>query len=84
MSGVGAFFDLECVGPPMAPSLWVLCANLLTGGFVGLLVATLHARDDPVLFFGLLTGALIVLALLVGAIRKTGLLKPPGVVFSTN
>ena len=68
----------------MAPSLWLLCANLLTGGFVGLLVATLHARDDPVLFFGLLAGALIVLVLLAGAIRKAGLLNTPRVVFSTN
>ena len=47
----------------MAPSAWLLCAPLLTGGFVGLLVAFLHVRDDPVLFFGLLAGALVVLVL---------------------
>ena len=47
----------------MAPSAWLLCAPLLTGAFVGLLVAFLHVRDDPVLFFGLLAGALVVLVL---------------------
>ena len=47
----------------MAPSPWLLCAPLLTGAFVGLLVAFLHVRDDPVLFFGLLAGALVVLVL---------------------
>jgi hypothetical protein len=47
----------------MPPSLWLLCAPLLTGAFVGLVVAFLHVRDDPVLFFGLLAGALVVLVL---------------------
>jgi len=49
----------------MPPSLWLLCAPLLTGAFVGLLVAFLHVRDDPVLFFGLLAGALLALLLRV-------------------
>ena len=49
----------------MASSLWLLCAPLLTGAFVGLLVAFLHVRDDPILFFGLLAGALLALILRV-------------------
>jgi len=47
----------------MPSTLWLLCAPLLTGALVGLLVAFLHVRDDPVLFFGLLAGVLIALAI---------------------
>ena len=47
----------------MPSTLWLLCAPLLTGALVGLLVAFLHVRDDPVLFFGLLAGVLLALAI---------------------
>jgi len=47
----------------MGSSPWLLLAPLLTGAFVGLLVAFLHARDDPVLFFCLLGGAGLALLL---------------------
>jgi hypothetical protein len=42
---------------------WLLLAPLLTGAFVGLLVAFLHVHDDPVLFFCLLGGATLALLL---------------------
>ena len=41
----------------MAPSPWLLLAPLLTGASVGLFVAVLLERDDPVRFFVLLAGA---------------------------
>lgn len=47
----------------MGSSPWLLLAPLLTGAFVGLLVAFLHVRDDPVLFFRLLGGAGLALLL---------------------
>ena len=34
---------------------WLFLGPLLTGAFVGLFVAFLFVRDDPVLFFGLLS-----------------------------
>ena len=47
----------------MGASPWLLLAPLFTGAFIGLIVAFLHVRDDPVLFFGLLGGAAFVLLL---------------------
>lgn len=47
----------------MASWFWLACAPLLTGAFIGLLVAVLLERDDPVVFFGLLGGALLALLL---------------------
>jgi len=41
----------------MAPSPWLLLAPLLTGASVGLFVAVLLERDNPVRFFALLAGA---------------------------
>ena len=47
----------------MSASFWLLLAPLLTGGFIGLLVAFLLERDDPVVFFVLLGSAVLVLLL---------------------
>ena len=47
----------------MSASFWLLLAPLLTGGFVGLLVAFLLEGDSPVAFFVLLGCALLVLLL---------------------
>ena len=47
----------------MAASFWLLLAPVLTGAFIGLFVAFLFERDDPVVFFGLLAGALVALLL---------------------
>lgn len=47
----------------MSALCWLLLAPLLTGGFVGLLVAFLIERDDPVVCFVLLGCAVLVLLL---------------------
>ena len=47
----------------MSALFWLLLAPLLTGGCIGLFVGFLIERDDPVLFFVLLAGALFVLLL---------------------
>ena len=47
----------------MSASFWLLLAPLLTGGFVGLLVAFLLEGDSPVAFFVLLGCAALVLLL---------------------
>ena len=47
----------------MAASFWLLLAPVLTGAFIGLFVAFLFERDDPVVFFGLLAGARVALLL---------------------
>ena len=49
----------------MSALCWLLLAPLLTGGFIGLLVAFLLERDDPVAFFVLLGCAVLVLLLRV-------------------
>ena len=49
----------------MSALCWLLLAPLLTGGFIGLLVAFLLERDDPVPFFVLLGCAVLVLLLRV-------------------
>ena len=47
----------------MSASFWLLLAPLLTGGFIGLLVAFLLEGDNPVAFFVLLGCAVLVLLL---------------------
>jgi hypothetical protein len=47
----------------MAASFWLLLAPLLTGAFVGLLVAFLLEEDNPWRWFGLLAGAAVALLL---------------------
>lgn len=47
----------------MSSAAWLLLAPLLTGVFIGLLVAFLLEGDDPGAFFGLLGGALVALLL---------------------
>jgi hypothetical protein len=47
----------------MAASFWLLLAPLLTGAFVGLLVAFLLEEDNPWRWFGLLVGAVVALLL---------------------
>ena len=47
----------------MAASFWLLLAPLLTGGFIGLLVAFLLEDESPVAFFVLLGCAVLVLLL---------------------
>ena len=47
----------------MSASFWLLLAPLLTGGFIGLLVAFLLEGDSPVPFFVLLGCAVLVLVL---------------------
>tara|TARA_B100001057_G_scaffold345482_1_gene346591 strand:- start:4090 stop:5571 length:1482 start_codon:yes stop_codon:yes gene_type:complete len=52
-----------CGKKKMALWFWLAFAPLLTGAFVGMLVAFSFQREDPVAFFGLLGGALLALLL---------------------
>ena len=49
----------------LGTALWLACAPLFTGAFVGLVVALWFARDDPVLFVALSAGATVALLLRV-------------------